>query len=53
MAEKEVFFHKYCMTCAHLHEEESGDKCNECLAQGWNDDSHKPINYERSEKEAK
>ena len=42
---KEVFFSKYCETCENSKLPETEDPCNECLAQGWNANSHKPIFY--------
>ena len=43
---KEVYFHEYCPTCKHHDKEESEDPCWDCLDQGWNEDSHKPIKWE-------
>ena len=47
---KEVFYAEYCGTCKHYMEPETCEKCNDCLNQPYNYDSHKPINYERDEK---
>ena len=46
MATKEVRFDLYCHSCKHFEKSEREDPCWDCLDQGWNDDSHKPINYE-------
>lgn len=45
-ATKEVKFDIYCRTCKHWEKEESEDPCWDCLDQGWNEDSHKPIKWE-------
>lgn len=45
MAIKEVYFNKYCKTCKYYENRENEDPCYDCLDQGWNEDSHKPINY--------
>ena len=43
--QKEVYFHIYCVKCEHKDIPEEEDPCRDCLTQGWNIDSHKPINY--------
>ena len=43
---KEVNYNKYCRTCKYRSTKETDDPCNECLTQGWNVDSRKPIRYE-------
>lgn len=48
---KIVDFMKWCPTCRHRDTPEVDDPCNECLAQGWNVDSTKPINWIENEKE--
>lgn len=48
-ATKEVRFDIYCKTCKHWEKEESEDPCWDCLDQGWNEDSHKPIKWEEKE----
>lgn len=45
---KEVYFDKWCPTCAHVELGEEKDPCHECLNQGWNIDSHKPVNWEEA-----
>lgn len=46
MATKEVRFDKYCKNCKHYEKSEDQDPCWDCLDQGWNEDSHKPIRFE-------
>ena len=43
--EKEVYYHEYCKKCKYRKKKEDEDPCNDCLAQPWNVDSHKPINF--------
>lgn len=51
MSVKIVKFDKYCPSCQYWDKKESEDPCYDCLTQGWNEDSHKPISYkEREEK---
>ena len=51
--DKEVDFKKYCATCVYKDIEETEDPCNECLAQGANEWSRKPIKYkEEAQKRA-
>ena len=52
MAIKEVYFNLYCPTCKHYTKREDEDPCYDCLDQGWNEDSHKPIKYEEDKKNA-
>lgn len=40
---KEVYFDKWCPYCKHHDKTESEDPCWDCLEQGWNYDSHRPI----------
>lgn len=46
---KEVFFEIYCPQCKNEDTEETKDPCNECLAFGWNIDSHKPIHFKEKD----
>lgn len=46
MATKEVRFDEYCKNCKHYEKSEDQDPCWDCLDQGWNEDSHKPIRFE-------
>lgn len=48
MAEKEVYFEVYCKTCKHKKLAEHEEPCDDCLEQGSNTDSHKPINWEKA-----
>lgn len=50
MSIKEVRFDHYCKTCQHYNKREDEDPCYECLDQGWNEDSHRPINYKEADK---
>lgn len=50
MATKEVNFRVYCPKCQFYPLQETEDPCNECLAQGWNEDSTKPIGYKEKER---
>lgn len=43
---KEVYYDVYCTQCVHAKVSEEDSPCNECLTQGWNENSHKPIKYE-------
>ena len=53
MGTKEVRFDEYCKKCVHYEKRESEDPCFDCLDQGWNYDSHKPILFEEKESETK
>lgn len=46
---KEVDFRKFCETCEHRKVKETEDPCNDCLTQGFNYGSKKPINYKEKE----
>lgn len=43
---KEVYFDKWCRSCKHCDKGEDQDPCWDCLEQGWNLDSHRPIFWE-------
>ena len=45
---KEVRFDQYCKSCKHYKTEETDDPCNECLDNGGNENSHKPVNWEEN-----
>ena len=49
MSIKEVRFDQYCPKCEHLEKSEAEDPCYDCLNQGWNDESHKPIMFKEKE----
>jgi len=46
---KEVDFRVYCPKCQHYPLKETEEPCNECLMQGFNYGSKKPINYKEKE----
>lgn len=43
---KEVYFNQYCQTCKWKDEAETGEHCDECLAEPVNQNSHKPVRWE-------
>ena len=49
MSTKEVRFDEYCIKCKNYEKSEAEDPCWDCLNQGWNIDSHKPIYWEGKE----
>lgn len=49
LVNKEVYFNEYCNKCIHKDTIETEDPCNECLNQGHNEYSHKPINFTEGE----
>lgn len=48
MSTKEVRFDEYCIKCKHYDKSEAEDPCWDCLNQGWNIDSHKPVYWEEN-----
>ena len=42
-----VNYHKWCPLCKHCDKNENKDPCEECLTYPVNDDSRKPINFEK------
>lgn len=46
---KEVDFREWCPKCKYADNPAVEDPCNGCLAQGWNIDSHKPINFKEKD----
>lgn len=50
MSIKEVRFDQYCPKCENWEKSEAEDPCYDCLNQGWNDESHKPIMFKEKEK---
>lgn len=46
---KEVYFNEWCPKCKHEKLNETEDPCNDCLAQGFNFDSHKPVMFKEKE----
>ena len=49
MSIKEVRFDIYCQKCKHYSKSEKEDPCWDCLDQGWNEDSHRPLRFEEGE----
>ena len=43
--QKEAWFWMYCKHCKYAKTPESEDPCDECLVEGANENSHKPVNY--------
>lgn len=43
---KIVEFDKYCKTCRHEKKKETEEPCYECLMEGENVNSHKPVKWE-------
>lgn len=43
--QKEVWFWMYCKHCKDSETDQELEPCAECLGEGYNWDSHKPINY--------
>lgn len=48
---KEVYFQVYCPKCKYHNTPETEEPCNECLSNGFNYDSHKPVNFKHKENE--
>lgn len=46
---KEVRFDIYCPECQYWEKSEADDPCFDCLNQGWNEDSHKPLKFKEKE----
>ena len=49
---KEVMYKDYCPKCIYAELEEVEDPCNECLNQGYNENSHKPIKFKEDLKKS-
>jgi len=49
MATKEVRFDIYCKTCKYYNKEEHEDPCWDCLNEGWNENSNKPIYWKEKD----
>lgn len=43
---KMVEFDKWCDKCKYCQVKETDDPCNECLENGKNEFSHKPVNFD-------
>lgn len=50
MADKEVYYYKYCKSCKYKNLPENEDPCWDCLDQPVNEDSHKPVKWEEGKK---
>lgn len=48
--DQEVYFDQYCESCLYKDRPEKCDPCNECLDYGFNDQSHKPMNWEEKKR---
>ena len=48
---KEIDFRTYCNKCKYKDVEETENPCNECLAQGFNIDSRKPIRFKKEDEQ--
>ena len=46
---KEVNFRLYCPKCKYYNDKAEDEPCNSCLAQGYNIDSHKPVEYKEKD----
>lgn len=44
---QEVRFMDYCKTCKFKNLKDSDEPCNECLSNSVNENSHKPVKYEK------
>lgn len=49
MATKEVKFDEYCPKCQYYNKGEDEDPCWDCLNQGWNEDTHKPLMFKEAD----
>ena len=49
MATRIVHFHEYCKKCKFEKTSETEEPCDDCLTNGGNEDSHKPVHYEPKE----
>lgn len=41
-----VRFDKWCQKCKYSNNKENEEPCEECLTQGWNTSTTKPINFQ-------
>ena len=46
---REVRFDIWCAKCKHKDVPEEKDPCNECLDEGYNIESERPVRYEEKE----
>lgn len=47
---QEVYFDRYCETCKNKDTKEYENPCNDCLSEGVNVGSHKPVNWREKER---
>ena len=45
--QKEVYFDQYCKTCKNVNSKATDEPCNNCLSNPMNNNSHKPVNWEK------
>ena len=45
--DKEVYFGSYCPICKYRHLTDDKEPCNECLTHPSNQDSHRPVKWEK------
>ena len=45
---KEVYFDEWCPQCKYHDTPEVEDPCNQCLAEGSNNNSHKPLYFKEA-----
>ena len=50
MPSKLVEFNKFCINCKHKRVSQNEEPCNTCLTNPVNEDSHKPVLWEETEK---
>ncbi len=48
---REVRFDIWCAQCRHKDKPETEEPCRDCLDEGGNEDSEKPVRFEPLEKE--
>lgn len=48
-ATKEVMFHKYCPICQFWEKKENEDPCWDCLENGYNYDSERPVKFKEAD----
>lgn len=45
--DKEVHFHEFCKKCKYEKTEDTEKPCDECLGEPFNQNSHRPVKYEK------
>ena len=46
---KEVYFDNFCALCKHKDNKESEPPCDDCLNEPVNENSHRPLYFEKKE----